>query len=276
MAHKVKLYASGFGFPEGPAFDRDGNLFIVNLQGGYLSKITCRKRSTKWIETGGTPNGSKFHHDGRLFVCDSGLRAILDVAPDGSFTKAVTNCDGEEFRGPNDLVFSSDGGFYFTDPVGSSAENPIGSVYRVNPDGTTHRGAQNLAFPNGICLSADGRRLFVAETHLHRIHEYALNANGLCAAGRIHTELPHEGEGPDGMALDIEGNLYVAAYGMGKILIVDRWGHITDEIELPGKTPTNVAFGGRGRKKLFITETETNSVYVVKIGIAGLPLYGEL
>ena len=275
MAEKPKLYASGLDFPEGPAFDKNGTLHVVNLKGGTVSQIASRKRVSKFVHTDGAPNGAQFHANGHLFVCDAKRQAILDIAPDGSIVEAVTECDGERLRGPNDLIFSDDGGYYFTDPAGSSLENQTGAVYRVDPDGTLHRCAQNLAFPNGVCLSPDGRRLYVAETHTRHIHEFALNASGMCAAGRLHSELPEGGEGPDGMAVDEEGMLYVAWYGMGKVVVLDKWGATVDEIALPGSRPTNVAFGGKEHRFLYITETETNSVYAVKNTTPGHRLYGE-
>jgi len=274
MAAKPRQFASGFEFVKGPAFDRNGNLFVVNVQGGYLSKITPRGRVSRFVHTGGGPNGAKFHANSDLYVCDSGLRAILSVSPDGMFTKIVTECEGTALKGPNDLVFSKDGGFYFTDPLGSSLENRIGAVYRVTPDNKVLRFAQGYAWPNGVALSADERRLFLAESNTRRIHTFALRPDGLAAAGRVHAELPPGGS-PDGMAFDVEGNLYVAHFGTGKIVVLDTWGNIARELPAGGQKPTNLAFGGKNRRFLYVTEAETNSVYVLKNDIPGLPLFGN-
>jgi len=276
MAAKPHRFATGFQFTEGPAFDREGNLFVVNVKGGYISKITPRGRVSTFVNTGGAPNGAKFHANGHLFVCDCALRAILDVAPDGTFRKAVTEWNGSQLRGPNDLVFASNGSYYFTDPEGSSLENAIGAVYHVNADGKVERVTQGMAYPNGVVISADGRRLFVAETLTLRIHEFALQPSGMPAAGRIHAELQPGGIGPDGMAFDVEGNLYVAYYGMGKVVVLDMWGTVIRELPAGGKNPTNLAFGGKERRYLYITETETNSVYVLKNDIPGTPLFGDV
>ncbi len=275
MAKKPSRYASGFEFVEGPAFDREGNLFVVNLKGGYISRITPRKKVSVFVNTGGAPNGASFHANGHLFVCDCKLKTVLDIAPDGTIVDAITGWEKSLIQGPNDLVFTSDGGYYFTDPEGSSAENPIGAVYRVNPEGAVSQFAPGLAYPNGLAILEDERRLFIAETMTLCIHEFALRSDGTSQAGRVHAELPAGGVGPDGMALDVEGNLYVAYYGYGKVMVLDQWGNIAREIDAGGKNPTNLAFGGKGRKSLYITETETDSVYVVKNDIPGMALFGD-
>lgn len=275
MAVTPKKFASGFEFAEGPAFDREGNLYVVNIQGGYIAKISPRGKVSRFCETGGGPNGAKFHADGDLYVCDAKLRAILCVSPNGMFTKVVTECDGNPLLGPNDLVFAADGGYYFSDPLGSSVQNPIGAVYRVDPKSRVTRFASGFAFPNGVALSPDEKRLYLAESRTRRIHSFALRADGMPAAARVHAELPPGGDGPDGMAFDVEGNLYVAYYGMGKIYVIDQWGRITKELPAGGPNPTNVAFGGKGRKTLYITEAKTNCVYTIKNDIPGWPLFAE-
>jgi len=276
MARSPKKFATGFEFTEGPAFDRDGNLFVVSVQGGYISRITPRGKVSTFVNTGGGPNGQKFDAHGHLFVCDFKHKAILDVMPDGTYSRVVTENDrGEPLKGPNDLVFSGDGGYYFTDPTGSSMEEPVGAVYRVDPDGKVKAFAEGLAYPNGVAVSEDERRVFVAETFTRKIHSYALRKDGTAAASRIHAELPEGGLGPDGMALDVEGNLYVAYYGAGTVAVFDAWGNLKEQLKAGGKNPTNVAFGGKDRSNLYITEAETNSVYVHKLKIPGLPLYGQ-
>ena len=275
MAASPKRFASGFEFVEGPAFNRDGELFVVNVKGGYVSRVSPRGKVSVFVNTNGAPNGAKFDAHGHLFVCDCKLKSILDIAPDGLFSKVVTECDGKPLKGPNDLCFSGDGSYYFTDPEGSSPENPIGTVHYVDSGGNVSTFAQGLQYPNGVAVSEDGRRVYVAETFTRYIHAFALRPDGSAAASRIHAELPEGGLGPDGMALDVEGNLYVAYYDAGVVTVIDQWGNVKEELDAGGKRPTNVAFGGKDRRRLYITETETDCVYVHKVKIPGLPLYGQ-
>ena len=121
----VSLFANGFKFPEGPAFDRNGNLFIVDVGTGDISTISPEGRVKTFVNTGGAPNGAKFHPNGDLYVADR-VKGIIAISPDGKVRVIVDRFQGKKFNGPNDLVFDSRGNLYFTDPHGSSAENPFG------------------------------------------------------------------------------------------------------------------------------------------------------
>lgn len=116
----VSLFAKGFRFPEGPAFDRNGNLFIVNIESGDISKITPEGQVKTFVNTGGAPNGARFHPNGDLYVADR-QKGIITVSPDGKIRVVLDHYLGRKFNGPNDLIFDSRGNLYFTDPHGSTA-----------------------------------------------------------------------------------------------------------------------------------------------------------
>ena len=120
---QVSLFATGFKFPEGPAFDRNKNLFVVNIDTGDISKISPKGQVKVFVNTGGAPNGAQFHPNGDLYVADR-AKGIIAISPNGNIRVVVNNYQGKKFNGPNDLVFDSAGNLYFTDPHGSSAENP--------------------------------------------------------------------------------------------------------------------------------------------------------
>jgi gluconolactonase len=266
----ASLYAKGFVFPEGPAFDRKGNLFVVNVDTGQIHRISPEGRIDPFVHTGGAPNGAAFHADGDLYVADR-RKGIIAISPEGNVRMVVDRCQGKEFNGPNDLVFDSGGNLYFTDPHGSSAENPFGCVYRVSPRGEMSCLAAGLAFPNGLVLSEDEKSLFVADTRKNRILRYVLNPP---VRSYVFAHL-NGGWGPDGMALDAAGNLYVAHYGGGEVIILDRRGEVVERVPVGGLYPTNVAFGGPNRRTLYVTEVETGSVYRFDTDHPGLPLYGD-
>ena len=266
----VSLFATGLKFPEGPAFDRDGNLFVVNVDTGDISKITPEGQVKTFVNTGGVPNGAKFHANGDLYVADRN-RGIIAVSPKGNLQIVIDNYQGKKFNGPNDLVFDSTGDLYFTDPHGSSAENPLGCVYRLSAKGEMSLFASGLPYPNGLVLSRDGKDLFVAITRKNRILRYLLDPP---IRSTIFSQLSG-GWGPDGMALDVEGNLYVAHYGGGEVLILNPKGDLLERVLVNGLRPTNVAFGGPGRKTLYATEVDTGSVYRFNTDYPGLPLYGD-
>jgi gluconolactonase len=270
-SRQVSLFATGFKFPEGPAFDRNKNLFLVDVDTGDISKISPKGHVNTFFNTGGAPNGAKFHINGDLYVADR-EKGIIAISPNGNIRVVVDNDQGKRFNGPNDLAFDLSGNLYFTDPHGSSAENPFGCVYRFSSSGELTCLASGLAFPNGLVLSQDERYLFVANTRKNRILRYVLDPP---VRSYLFSQLSG-GWGPDGMAFDVTGNLYVAHYGGGDVLIVDPKGEIIERVPIGGLHPTNVAFGGPGRKTLYVTEVETGSVYCFNADHPGLPLYGDV
>jgi gluconolactonase len=275
MTSAVTVLISGYDSPEGPAFDRDGNLYFVNWLSSSIVKLTLDGVASESFNTGGIPAGLAFHRDGSLYVADEGdeIHGILRIA-DGQATILVNEYEEKPLNGANDLVFDRDGVLYFSDPWRSSRANPIGGFYRLFPDGALAQIDTGLAFPNGVALSADGSTAYLAETGLHRILRYAIGANGAIGPREEFAQLPG-GEGPDGMAFDEAGNLYVAHYGGGKVAIFGPQGDLVDEIRVPGANVTNVAFGGPDRRRLVITDVETASLYETRVDVPGLALFSE-
>jgi gluconolactonase len=255
----VHLFAEGFKFPEGPTFDRDGNLFVVNVESGDISKISPEGKVKTFVNTGGA-----------LFVADR-EKGIIAISPQGASRVIMDRYQGKRLNGPNDLLFDSWGNLYFTDPHGSSAENPIGCIYRVSSDGKITCLAEGLAFPNGLALSPDEKYLFVADTRKNRILRYILDPP---VRSYLFSQM-NGGWGPDGMAFDLAGNLYLAQYGGGVVMVLDPRGEFVERIAVGGLFPTNVAFGGPDRRTLYVTEVETGSVYSFITDCPGLPLYGD-
>ncbi len=265
-----QVFASGFTSPEGPAFDRAGNLFIVDWDEDALYKITPRGAVSLFARTGGIPTGLAFHRDGRLFVADSGHNAIVAFTPNAAMTVMADACEGVMLRGPNDLAFAPNGDLYFTDPKGSDLDNPTGSVYLLHPDGMVECFATGFAFPNGVMTDPHGHYLYLAETFTQTIYRFALDAHGRAAAQERFAQLKG-GVGPDGMAFDAAGRLYIAHYGAGEVLVLNVDGVLIDRLPTPGAHPTNVAFGDGA---LYVTEVERGTVLRFDLGVEGQKLYG--
>lgn len=268
---EVGIFVTGFKFPEGPAVDRNGHLFLVDMATGDISRVSPEGRAEIFFNTGGIPNGAKFHENGDLYVADRKC-GIIAISPQKAVRVIADRYHEEKFNGPNDLVFDSQGNLYFTDPEGSSAEEPYGRLYRISSSGEINCLASGLAYPNGLVLSHDERCLFVAITRKNRILRYILDPPPF--RSYIFSQLSG-GWGPDGMAFDAMGNLYVAHYGGGAVLLLNPKGELLERIPLEGMHPTNVAFGDRDRRALFVTEAETGSVYRFKTEHPGLPLFGD-
>jgi gluconolactonase len=270
----VELLLSGFPTPEGPAFDRDGILCFVDWEASSIVALTPEGVASEFFNTKGIPAGLAFHPDGSLWVADEGenIHGLLRISRDGESAIVINEYQGQPLNGANDLVFDDEGVVYFSDPWGSSEKNPIGAFYRYFPDGQLEQIDSGLAFPNGVALSADGSYVYLAETFRNRILRYPLNADGTVGPREIVAET-EEPSGPDGMAFDANGDLYVAHWGGGRVDVFDQSGRQVEEIRVPGINPTNVAFGGSENKDLTITEVETGSLYRVRMNVAGQPLH---
>ena len=269
---------------EGVVFDHDGNGYTSH--GERITKFSPDgARREIWAETG-APNGHKILADGTHLVCDASRHAVLHLSARGEILgNAASECDGKPLRGPNDLTLDPQGGFYFTDPGGSSDVNPIGTVHYVDPQGTCHLIAEGLAFPNGIVLRPDGRTLLVAESKRNRVLEYPVRSPGKVGSMRVFAELPSKGEGqidnqPDGMCLDADGNLYVAHYGMRQVQVLDPQGKLIRRYAGGNVTTSNVAFGGPNWDQLYITgglgpEAGGGGVFRIDLGVKGLVILPE-
>jgi len=275
--HNVEPIATGFNSPEGPAFAADGTLYFVNWLTSSINRLLPNGAVEEFVNTGGIPAGLAFHPDGSLYCADEGeqIHGVLKISPAGEIRVFVNSYEGRPLNGANDLVFDQNGVLYFSDPWGTSLAKPHGGFYRAFPDGRLEQLATGLAFPNGVAVDPDGSAVYLAETPRKHVLRFAIRADGSLDQPVAFAHL-EGGGGPDGMAFDAEGNLYVAHYGGARVDIFDRQGRQVDRIPVPGKSVTNVAFGGPNYDDLVITDVETASVYRVHWGVKGLKLFGGL
>ena len=240
-------------FSEGPVFDYDGNFFFTH--GRFVTRIDTEGSSKIWIETAGA-NGHKVLPDGTHLLCVPGDRAVLRIDADGKVLGAASDqCDGKPLRAPNDLTLDAHGGFYFTDP-GGSREAPIGTVHYVDAAGVTHLAAGGMRVPNGLVLSLDGKTLYVAETVPNRIVKFPIVEPGKLGELETFAQLPHR-DGhqaePDGLAIDSDGNLYVAHLGTNSVKVLDPRGKLIREIPTLNYDTSNLVFGGPELNQLCVT-----------------------
>ena len=257
-------------FLEGPAFDAAGMLWCVDIPFGRVFRIDPVGAWTLVTEYDGEPNGLRHGPDGRVWIADY-RNGIMALDPDtGAVTAVLERRRGERFKGPNDLCFDADGTLYFTDQGATGLHDPSGRVFRLRPDGRLDCLLDNAPSPNGLALAPDGSTLWVTMTRSGEVWRLPLPAEGGTAKVQLFCRLPGGLSGPDGLALDEAGALYIAHAGLGRVFVTDDVGLPRLIIRVPtGRTVTNLAFGGPDRCDLHLIESQTGSILRIRLQAPG-------
>ncbi|HZZ91723.1 MAG TPA: SMP-30/gluconolactonase/LRE family protein [Usitatibacter sp.] len=261
-------------FLEGPSFDREGNLYVVDIPFGRILRISPALEWTLVAEYEGWPNGLAIHRDGTLWIADY-QRGLLRLDPrTREVTPIKARRNSESFRGLNDLTFDLEGNCYFTDQGQSGLHDPSGRVYRLRTGGALELMVSGIPSPNGVALDAQGKALFIAVTRANQVWRGPLFPDGsVSKIGAFRTFFGTSG--PDGMALDADNRVVVAHASLGGAFVLNAAGEVTHFIRSPGgSTVTNVAYRP-GTSKLVLTESETGAVLEVDMPAAGAPLYSH-
>ena len=286
LPEQASALAAGLRFPEGPVAMADGSVLLVEIARGTLTRIAADGTKAEVARLGGGPNGLAIGPDGRAYVCNNGGfdwiedRGVLRPAPtvadatyDGGRIERVdlksgavevlyTGSEAGPLNGPNDIVFDSAGGFWFTD-LGKYRERTIdrGAVYYAKADGSAiERVIFPMVTPNGIGLSPDGKRLYVAESQTARLWAFEVTAPGRIRkqdwpspnGGALVVGLPGY-QIFDSLAVEADGRICIGTLISGGITIVSPGRSKTEFVKLPDPLPTNICFGGKGLETAFIT-----------------------
>jgi gluconolactonase len=271
---KLELVAGGMGFTEGPVWDPAGFVYVSDEVINKIFRIYPDGHKEELISLG-DPDGNTYDENRHLIDCASVLRAIIRVKPDGTYTVLADHYQGKRLNSPNDVVIGPDGAIYFTDPTSDlpkdqKQELDFKGVFRLDAQGQVTLLTKELTEPNGLAFSPDGKKLYVDDSTQRNIRVYDFQPDGTLHNGRIFGEEPGgKGEGvPDGMKLDMAGNLYVT--GPGGIWVWDSSGKHLGTIIIP-EQPANLAWGDSDKKTLYITAT--TSLYKLKMNAPGFVPY---
>ena len=256
-------------FIEGPSFDADGNLYIVDIPFGRIFRISPDRKWTLVVEYEGWPNGLKIDAKGRILVADY-MHGIMELdTRAGKMLPILTARNSESFKGCNDLHIARNGDIYFTDQGQTGLHDPTGRVYRLRATGQLDCLINTGISPNGLVLDPGESVLFVAMTRDNAVWRAPFMKDGsVSKVGRFCSMFGPSG--PDGMTMDSAGRLFVGHASLGHVFVFAPNGEIIARIKsCAGGACTNVAIGGAKRDKLYITESVTGTVLVADISVLG-------
>jgi gluconolactonase len=268
----VETLATGFGWAEGPLWDADdGALVFTDVAADTIYALADGMLTPVVEGTSTFTNGLDYDAEGNRLECQHATQRVIERRPNGTTEVVAASFQGAPFNSPNDVIAHASGTIFFTDPTYGSQpdlgaavpQQPWQGVYRVALDtGVVSLVDDQLSQPNGIALAPNHATLYVSDTENDVVVQYPVAADGTTGAGSVLANVAS----PDGLAVDVNGNLYVAA-GTGVVVLApdgDSWGTI-------GLTavPTNVAFGGTDRRSLYVTTP--GAVHLVMLGVPGVP-----
>jgi gluconolactonase len=301
-APEITEVTSGLQFPEGPVAMPDGTVLVVELMGGCITRVHPDGKKETVATPGGSPNGAAIGPDGALYICNSGgwghfeLMGLTipdtQLPPDhsggriervdldsGDVKVLYTECDGNPFIGPNDIVFDVHGGMWFTEHGRRQGRvQHLGGLYYAQADGSAVREVVfPMESPNGIGLSPDGARLYAAETHTGRVYAFDVTGPGEIAGnvagatGAVLCGLPGL-QLFDSLGVDGDGNVVVATLVTGALTVISPSGEVLDQVPTGDPMTTNVCWGGPELRTAYVTCSGTGRLISMPWPRPGLPL----
>lgn len=258
-------------FLEGPSFDREGNLWCVDIPFGRIFRIDAKGNWEVAAQYDGWPNGLKFHRDGRAFIADY-RKGLLALDPKtGRIEEVLGTAFSESFKGLNDLHFAGNGDLYFTDQGQSGIADPTGRVWRLRASGELQKLVANAPSPNGITLNRKESQVYIAVTRAQQIWRLPLMSGGTPSKTGVAIQLSGGHAGPDGIETDEQDGLVVCHLGVG-IWRFDANCLPTHLVHAAGehRLMTNIAFKG---KTLYITDSANGEILTAEMPAAGKPMF---
>jgi gluconolactonase len=268
-AAKVTLVADGFKFTEGPTVNSDGEVFFTDQPNDRIVKWGTDGKVADFLKPAGRSNGMYFAPNGLLIACADEANQMWEISSDGKHRVLFEGFEGRNLNGPNDVWIDANGSMYFTDPYyqrpwWSHQKPPQAkqSVYKVDRDGSNIVCVDDaLVQPNGIIGDSKKRILYVADIRDQRTYRYNIAADGSLLDRTVFCK-----QGSDGMTIDAEGNVYLT--GSAGVYVYNDTGVLIQTIHVPKPWTANVCLGGKDRKSLFITASD--SVYTIEVKHPGI------
>ncbi len=251
---------------EGPATDAQGNIFAVNYaKEGTIGRVTPAGQGEVFVTLPGTSvgNGIRFDRDGQMYVADYVNHNVLRIDPASREIKVFAH--DPQMSQPNDITIGPDGILYASDPNWGKG---TGQLWRIGRDGKVLKVADGMGTTNGIELSPDGRTLYVNESVQRNVWAFQVTESGELSDKRLIKQFPDHGF--DGMRCDVDGNLYITRYGKGTVVKLSPKGDVLHEVDVLGKSPSNLCFGGPDGCTVYVTEVEHTRLVRFRVDRPGL------
>jgi sugar lactone lactonase YvrE len=258
----VGQYTSGL---EGPAVDQDGNLYFVNpTHSGSVGKVDTEGNFSLFIEhlpEGSTANGIRFGQDQSMYLADYTGHNVLKV---NLKTKAVSVYAHDSLLNqPNDLAICCNDRMFASDP---NWKESTGQLWRLE-NGQFYLLSKDMGTTNGVEVSPDEKTLYVNESVQRKVWVFDLDTEGNISNKRLFHQF--DDFGMDGMRCDVEGNLYITRYGKGTVAKLSQEGKLLLEVQMKGKKPSNIAFGGKDGKTAYVTLQDRGYIETFRVEKAG-------
>jgi len=251
---------------EGPQCDGQGNIYAVNFgKQQTIGKVTPDGKGEVFVTLPGmsTGNGIVFDKQGRMYIADYVAHNVLRV--DMTSKKIEVFAHQADMNQPNDLAIAPNGTLYASDPAWDKG---TGQVWMISPQGKVTRVATDMGTSNGIEVSPDGKTLYVNESVQRNVWKFEIQPDGTLKNKVLLKQFPDHGF--DGMRCDVDGNLYITRHGKGTVAIVSPAGEILKEIDVLGKLPSNLCFGGPDGRTVYVTEVEHTRLVQFRVEKPGL------
>jgi gluconolactonase len=263
------LISNKFSFTEGPAVDKEGNIFFTDQPNNQIWKYSIDRKLSLFMDNTSRSNGMYFDNKGNIISCADEHNQLVKISPSKKVTVLANNFNGKIFNGPNDVwVNPVNGDIYFTDPYYKreywEKDHPHieeQNVYYLGKNAKQPAIAESeLIKPNGIIGTPDGKFLFIADIEANKTYKYTINSDGSLTGKHLFAD-----KGSDGMTIDNKGNIYLTGKG---VTVYNKEGKMIEHIPIAEDWTANVCFGGKNMDELFITASK--SVYVLHTNVRGV------
>ncbi|MCE9561515.1 MAG: SMP-30/gluconolactonase/LRE family protein [Planctomycetes bacterium] len=256
---------------EGPACDTAGNIYVVNLKkNGDIAKVTPDGKVEVFVELPGKSvgNGIVFDKKGMMYIADYTGHNILRIDP--KTKKIDVFAHDDTMNQPNDVAIAPNGTLYASDP---NWDKSTGQLWKISTDGKMTKIATDMGTTNGIDVSPDGKTLYVNESVQRNVWSFPIKEDGTLGEKKLLKKF--EDHGFDGMRCDVDGNIYITRYGKGTVVKLSPDGKVLKEIDVLGKQPSNICFGGPDGRTAYVTEVEHTRLVQFRVDKPGLAWQGS-